>query len=432
MVFGKKSLLIASILLMGFHGPVAAQDTTTENTEATARSEDTATVEGDLPTSDDHEVADLLTDEELNDLVAPIALYPDTLLIQILVAATYPIEVIKANRFVEANSDLEQEALNTAVDAEGWDDSVAVLAQGFQSVLTNMAEHIDWTELAGSAMLAQSDDVMDAVQRMREQADSFGNLETNEQQVVTRDETEAIVIVPADPQVVYVPTYTTSTVYYRHDPLVVFSTGIIIGSIWANNNRWNNYWGCRNCGGWRGGSIHHRPNAGGNRGNGNWNPSKNKKNKARSNISDRKVKGRSGGGKTNRPLNSNKGGRGDNMRRDLSNKSGARDISRPNAGGGDRGRASTGKKATRPSTGGASRNRTPNKANRSTTKRPKASRPSASRQPTKKSSQKRSNSALRSHGGGKASRSSKSRGNASRSRSRGGGGRSRGGGGRRR
>lgn len=453
MVFDRKSLLIASILLVGIYGPGSAQETTSDNAEATASTEDTVSDDNGQETAeDDQEFADLLTEEELDDLVAPIALYPDTLLIQVLVAATYPIDVIKANRFVEANSDMEQEALNEAVEAEGWDASVAVLAQGFPSVLANMAEHIDWTELAGSAMLAQSDDVMDAVQRMREQADAFGNLESNEQQVVTRDETEAIVIAPADPQVVYVPTYTTSSVYYRYDPLITFTTGIIIGAIWANNNRWNNYWGCRNCGGWNGRPVHHRPtninvngnvNIGnnvnvGNRGSGNWNPSDRQKDRARNNIGDRKAEGRPGGGKTTRPLGRENGGRGDDMRRDLSNRSGARDISRPSTGGSrpsvgsaDRARPSTNNRSTRPSTGAASGNRTPNKANRSTTQKPKASKPSTSRQPTKKSTQKRSNSSFQSHGGGKASRSSKSRGSASRSRSGGGGGRSRGGGGRR-
>jgi uncharacterized membrane protein YgcG len=459
MVFDKKSLLMASILLIGLYGPVTAQEATSENTEAAASSEDATSDDGDQAAADDgdaadtdgEEVADLLTDEELDDLVAPIALYPDTLLIQILVAATYPIDVIKANRFVETNSEMEQEALNEAIDGEGWDASVNVLAQGFPDVLANMAEHIDWTELAGSAMLAQSEDVMDSVQRMREQADELGNLETTEEQVVSRDETDAIIIAPADPQVVYVPTYTTSTVYYQPNTALVFTTGIIIGSIWANNNRWNNYWGCRNCGGWNGGNIHHRPNninvngnvnignnvnvGNGNRGNGNWSPDKNKQTRAKNNISDRKSSGRVGagtGGNAKRPIDSSRPSRGDSMRRDLSNQSGARDISRPNAGGGDRARPATNNGGKRPSTGAASGNRTPNKANRSTTKKPKASKPSASRQPTKKPTQKRSNSSMQSHGGGKAARSSKSRGSASHSRSRGGGGRSRGGGGRRR
>jgi uncharacterized membrane protein YgcG len=445
MIFDKKSLLIVSILLVGLYGPASAQETTAEDTEAAASSES-----DDQATSDDQDVADLLTEEELNDLVAPVALYPDTLLIQILVAATYPIEVIKANRFVESNSDMEQEALNEAIDGEGWDASINVLAQGFPDVLANMAEHIDWTELAGSAMLAQSEDVMDAVQRMREQADELGNLETTEEQVVSRDETDAIIIAPADPQVVYVPTYTTSRVYYQPNTALIFTTGIIIGSIWASNNRWNNYWGCRNCGGWNGGHIHHRPtninvngnvNIGsGNRGNGNWSPDRGKQDRARNNISDRKSSGRVGsgsGGKAKRPIDSSRPSRGDTMRRDLSNQSGARDISRPNAGGnrpaagGDRARPSTNNRATRPSTGAASGNRTPSKANRSTTKKPQAARPSTSRQPTSRPTQQRSNSAMQSHGGGKAARSSKSRGAASHSRSRGGGGRSRGGGGRR-
>ena len=98
---------------------------------------------------------ELLTQAELETLVAPVALFPDTLLIQILVAATYPMEIVKSERLLASNADLEPEALKAVVEAEQYDPSVEVLATAFPDVISDMAEHIEWSEAMGSAMLAQ-------------------------------------------------------------------------------------------------------------------------------------------------------------------------------------------------------------------------------------------------------------------------------------
>lgn len=100
---------------------------------------------------------DLLTQAELENLVAPVALYPDTLLIQILVAATYPMEIIKSDRLLAMNADADPEALIASIEAEEWDPSVEVLATAFPDVTSDMATHIEWTETVGDAMLAQRD-----------------------------------------------------------------------------------------------------------------------------------------------------------------------------------------------------------------------------------------------------------------------------------
>lgn len=105
----------------------------------------------------------LLTQAELETLVAPVALYSDTLLIQILVAATYPLEVIKADRLVATTEETDPEVLKASIEAEGYDPSVEVLAIAFPQVIGDMATHIEWTEAMGEAMLAQSDDVMTAI-----------------------------------------------------------------------------------------------------------------------------------------------------------------------------------------------------------------------------------------------------------------------------
>ena len=155
----------------------------------------------------------LLSDDALDDLVAPVALYPDSLLTQVLVAATYPLDVMKADRFLDDNADLPDQERADLVDLEDWDESVRVLAAGFPDVLARMADEIDWTEEIGDAMLAQTDDLLDAVQRMRAQAEAAGNLESNEAQAV-EVEGDSISIAPADPQVVYVPAY--DPVSYTH------------------------------------------------------------------------------------------------------------------------------------------------------------------------------------------------------------------------
>ena len=148
-------------------------------------------------------------------LLAPVALYPDPLLTQILVASTFPLDVVKADRWVAANADLATDARSAAAEAEGWDPSVAVLAAGFPTVVQRMAADLDSTETLGDAVLAQTDDVLDSVQRLRAQAAATGYLDSNEAQTVTEDEGGEIAIAPADPEVVYVPSY---------DPAMAFTT----------------------------------------------------------------------------------------------------------------------------------------------------------------------------------------------------------------
>jgi hypothetical protein len=154
----------------------------------------------------------LLSDEELDDLVAPVALYPDALLSQVLVASTYPLEIVKAQRWVDANRALPAADRAEAVAGEDWDPSVAALAAGFPDVLLRMADDLDWTETLGEALLAQSEDVLDAVQRQRARAAAAGNLESNPAQTVTVED-DAISIAPTDPQVIYVPTYDPAVAY---------------------------------------------------------------------------------------------------------------------------------------------------------------------------------------------------------------------------
>ena len=175
----------------------------------------------------------LLSADALDDLVAPVALYPDSLLTQVLVAATYPLDVMKADRFLEDNADLPDQERADLVDLEEWDESVRVLAAGFPDVLARMADDIDWTEELGDAMLAQTDDLLDAVQRLRAQAEAAGNLESNEAQTV-EVEGDSISIAPADPQVVYVPAYDPQTVYTTPvtQPTVVYDDpGVSWGSV---------------------------------------------------------------------------------------------------------------------------------------------------------------------------------------------------------
>jgi hypothetical protein len=126
----------------------------------------------------------LLNNQQLDALVAPIALYPDTLLSQILIASTYPLEVVEAARWAEANKNLKGDALKAAVDKQSWDDSLKSLA-ATPSVLGMMSDKLDWTQKLGDAVLAQQPDVMDAIQRLRTKAQANNNLFSNKQQTVT-------------------------------------------------------------------------------------------------------------------------------------------------------------------------------------------------------------------------------------------------------
>lgn len=153
------------------------------------------------------ETPPLFKAEQLDQLLAPIALYPDALLAQILMAATYPLEVVKADRWLQdpAHARLQGGQLAAAVEAEAWDPSVKSLVP-FSQILRMMDEKLDWTEQLGTAVLAQQTDVMDSIQRLRHQAAAAGTLWSNDQQRVTT-ERQGIVIEPANPEFVYPPAY---------------------------------------------------------------------------------------------------------------------------------------------------------------------------------------------------------------------------------
>lgn len=151
------------------------------------------------------------SNQELEQLAAPVALYPDPLLAQVLMAATYPVEVVQAARFVQANPTLRDSRLDDALRYQNWDDSVKAIAQ-FPQILAMMDDRIDWTQRLGDAFLAQERDLMDAVQVLRARAEAQGTLRSSPEQVV-RVEAPYIYIEPAIPQVIYVPVY---------NPLIVF------------------------------------------------------------------------------------------------------------------------------------------------------------------------------------------------------------------
>jgi len=151
--------------------------------------------------------------EELSQMLAPVALYPDVLLSQILMASTYPIEVIEADRWVRKNPDLKGDALDEALLKRDWDPSVKAICH-FPSILALMSERISETTNLGNAFLAQEDDVMKVVQELRAKAYERGYLATNdEQKVIVKKET--IIIEPIDPRIIYVPYYDP---YYVYDP----------------------------------------------------------------------------------------------------------------------------------------------------------------------------------------------------------------------
>ena len=158
-----------------------------------------------------------LKPEEIEALVAPIALYPDSLLSQVLMASTYPLEIVQAARWVEKNPKVTGDAAVKAVEKETWDVSVKSLV-AFPQALVPMNEKLDWTQKLGDAFLAQREDVMQAIQRLRQQAEKSGSLKSNEQQKVivepaTGTQTTIIKVEPANPEVIYVPAYNPTVVY---------------------------------------------------------------------------------------------------------------------------------------------------------------------------------------------------------------------------
>src|ERR1700678_848660 len=163
------------------------------------------------------------TPAQLQQLVAPIALYPDSLVAQVLAASTFPAQIVEADRWLQNNSTLKGDALAQAVDQMSWDPSVKALT-AFPTVLGNMDKNLSWTSSLGDAYYNQQQDVMDAIQVMRQKAENAGNLKTTDQQTV-QTQGSSIVIQPADPQVVYVPAY---------DPWVIYGGPIAPWPYWYN------------------------------------------------------------------------------------------------------------------------------------------------------------------------------------------------------
>src|SRR5246500_5577953 len=177
------------------------------------------------------------TPEQLQQLVAPIALYPDSLVAQILAASTYPDQVVEADRWMQQNPGLQGDKLGKEVDKQPWDPSVKALTE-FPSVLANMDKNLSWTSSLGDAYVNQSQEVMNAVQVMRERAQQAGNLKTTSQENVTT-QGQNIVIEPVNPDVVYVPEYDPWLVYgaplgvwpgwYPYPGLYLAGAGIAFG-----------------------------------------------------------------------------------------------------------------------------------------------------------------------------------------------------------
>src|SRR6184192_561410 len=219
-------------------------------------------------TTSDQETAKLLP-QELDSLVAPIALYSDPLLAQTLAASTYPLEIIQLQQWMERNKNLTGKALADAVAKQPWDPSVQGLVE-FPDVVQRTAGNVQWTTDLGNAFLAQQSDVMDAVQRMRGKAQGTGNLKTGAQQVVETQTVpsgkQVIKIEQANPDVVYVPSYDPTVVYgpapveYPYYPYtypgyvpgtaLMWGAGIALGA--AAWGAWGGHWG--NCD-WNGGNV---------------------------------------------------------------------------------------------------------------------------------------------------------------------------------
>jgi hypothetical protein len=204
--------------------------------------------------------AQKFSQEQLDQILAPIALYPDSLLAQIFIASTYPLEVVVADRWANQNKNLKGDELNNALSKQPWDASVKALVP-FPDVLSMMSQKLDWTQMVGDAFLAQQGDVMDTVQKLRKRASEAGNLKSTEQQKVIAEK-EIIRIEPANPSVMYVPVYDPLWVYgpwwwpyyppYAIYPYpagvaiapgyIWFGTGLFVGAYWGS---WG-YWGWHN------------------------------------------------------------------------------------------------------------------------------------------------------------------------------------------
>src|SRR4051812_47463382 len=204
--------------------------------------------------------------DQLESLVAPIALYPDPLLAQVLVASTYPLELVQLQQWLAKHKDLKDKALVDAVKKEDWDPSIQAMA-ALPDAVKKLAENIKWTTELGNAFLAQQSEVMDAVQRMRAKAKDKGNLKSNEQMKVETKVIESksvIVIEQSKPEVIYVPSYDPVVVYgtapyYPYPPIyyppagyyaagmaISFGIGVAMGAAWGGGWGYNSGWGGNN------------------------------------------------------------------------------------------------------------------------------------------------------------------------------------------
>jgi len=399
-----------------------------------------------------------IPNDQLDSLVAPIALYPDPLLSQTLVASTYPLEIIQLQQWLGKNKNLKGKALTDAVMKETWDPSIQSMAT-FPEVVKQLAENVKWTADLGNAFLAQQADVMDAVQRMRAKADGNGALKTSKEQKVQKTTVEnksVIVIEPAEPETVYVPSYNPSVVYgastypypsmyypppgyYAGGALLGFSAGIILGG--AINGGWG--YGC----GWGNNDININNNNNfvnnSNRQNIN-----NRQNVSGGNKWQHNPQHRGGAPYSNKNLSNKYGGDrnrgpGDTSRRDTAGNNNRPGGDRNQGPGGDRNQGPGGDR-NRPSTkpaggdrnGPGNTNRSTNTNRPSTTNRPSGGSDRIGNQNVSRNSSPRSSSSFGSSGGYNRSSASAShsRGASSMSRGSGGGSRGRGsrGGGRRR
>ena len=204
---------------------------------------------------------DLLKPEELDQLVAPIALYPDPLLAEVLMASAYPLDIVQADRWLRSHKNLKGDQLKAGLAKEDWDDSIKSLA-ATPDVLAMMSEKLDWTEKLGDAVVDQQPDVMDAIQRLRAKAQANNKLTSTKQQTVKVDQVQGrqiIAIQPTDPDTVYVPYYDPAVVYgawpypdyppYYWPPPPYVGYGLLAGGLafgagYALGNWWSGgYWG---------------------------------------------------------------------------------------------------------------------------------------------------------------------------------------------
>ncbi|HML90859.1 DUF3300 domain-containing protein [Methyloceanibacter sp.] len=255
---------VALVFALCVQGAAAADDTQSGAAAGEAGpATDASAADASTETAQD---GDLLSEAELEQLVAPIALYPDPLLANVMIASTYPLEIVQADRWYQKNKELTGEALQEALAGQNWDDSIKDLV-AVPDALEMMNKDLDWTQKLGDAVLAQQSDVMDAVQALRARAKENGKLESNPQQTVTVTQTviqngggasggqassqgapqtrDVIAIQPTNPETVYVPYYEPLVVYgswpypnyepyyFPPPPGYAFGSALATGLVWS-------------------------------------------------------------------------------------------------------------------------------------------------------------------------------------------------------